>query len=104
MDEKGKNLLRAPIFDGPSIATCEISSQSSPSSTFGPMTQYGPTLQEEGTRAEGSMTAVGWTFKLTDPNPSYRSHHGRASELLRATLFVLPRSAGLLVNSVRGDL
>src|SRR5258708_16459119 len=60
-EEKGKNLLRAPTFDGPSMATCEISSQSSPSSTFGPTTQNGPILQEEASVAPGSTTAVGWT-------------------------------------------
>src|SRR6478736_1912734 len=56
MEENGKNLLRAPIFDGPSIATCEISSQPSPSSTFGPI------MQEGGIFALGSRMAVGWTF------------------------------------------
>jgi len=43
---KRKELIMAPIFVGPSTATCEISSQDSPSSTFAPMVQYGPILQD----------------------------------------------------------
>ena len=39
MDENGKKRLRAPIFEGPSMATCEMSSQASPNSTLAPMVQ-----------------------------------------------------------------
>src|SRR6266498_419953 len=62
MEENGKNLLRAPIFDGPSMHTCEISSQPSPSSTFAPTTKYGAIWQDDGIFAERSTIGVGWTF------------------------------------------
>src|SRR6476620_4672039 len=79
MEENGKNLLRAPIFDGPSIATCEISSQPSPSSTFGPITQYGPILQEGGIFALGSRMAVGWTF-IGDQTKVFTVEHAENAE------------------------
>src|SRR5512136_446329 len=60
MAEKGKKRLCAPILLGPWIATCEINSQCSPSSTSGPITQYGPIEHDAGTFAAGSMIAVGW--------------------------------------------
>jgi hypothetical protein len=37
--QKGKKVLCDPIFVGPSIETCEISRQFSPSSTPAPITQ-----------------------------------------------------------------
>ena len=43
----------------PSITTCEISVHSSPSSTSGPMVQYGPMVQDSGIRAPAAMTALG---------------------------------------------
>src|SRR6266404_4460289 len=61
-DENGKKRLRAPILEGPSITTCEISSQPSPSSTPAPTVQYGPILHDESIFAAGSRMAVGWTF------------------------------------------
>src|SRR5579862_5785014 len=62
MAQYGKKELSAPIFDGPSIATCERSRQFSPNSTSAPITQYGPTRHEAAIFARGSMIAVGCTF------------------------------------------
>src|ERR1700690_4361024 len=62
MAQKEKNEFSAPIFVGPSIATCDPRRHPSPSSTSAPITQYAPTLHEAGTRARGSMIAVGCRF------------------------------------------
>src|SRR5438270_3321579 len=60
--QNGKKELSAPIFVGPSIATCDQTRQFSPSSTSGPITLYAPILQDAGTFARESMSAVECTF------------------------------------------
>src|SRR5579863_8597965 len=62
MAQYGKKELSAPIFVGPSIATCESRRQFSPNSTSAPITQYGPTRHEAAIFARGSMIAVGCTL------------------------------------------
>src|SRR5579862_5684620 len=59
--QKGKNELSDPILVGPSIATCDNRRQFSPNSTSAPITQYGPTVHEDGTFAPESINAVGCT-------------------------------------------
>src|SRR5271167_2968893 len=71
---KGNILPRAPTVRCPSRMTCETSSQSSPSTTLGPIVEYGPTLHDSGTTALDATIAVGWmlTPGLPPPTPPTR--------------------------------
>ena len=57
--KRKESRCRRRSSSGPRSPRATTRRQSSPSSTSAPITQYGPTLQEAGTFAPGSMIAVG---------------------------------------------
>ena len=64
MQVKEKMRLLRPMVRWPSRTTWEMSSQSSPRTTLGPMVQKGPTLQLAGIWAPSATIAVGWMLTL----------------------------------------
>src|SRR5579871_6206432 len=92
---KGKNVLFAPILLGPSMVTCEISRQFSPNATSAPITQNGPTSQEDETLAFGSIKAVGCTFMRMDSFAGSLAPGSQASLFPPPSLDLRPRSLSI---------